>query len=143
MAAVHLPGVWLHYPEDPAGSSWHFRYNGDGAEESLSQEQVATRVAGRARPIIDFGQAIAEQVAVTISCDGDTRDLAVLKAFVRAQRVVCYRDGQGRKYVGTLALSKLTDQFWGAEADITITTVDDVRNDLPVVAATAAEAGNA
>jgi hypothetical protein len=132
MARVQLSGVWLHDPTDPAGTAWHFRFNGDGAEESLQQEQVATRVAGRARPIVDFGEAVSEQVSVTIQCDRDTRDLTVLRAFVRAQTILCYRDSLGRKLFGTIGLSRISDGFWGSEAQVTITSVDDVRNELPV-----------
>lgn len=133
MARVKLEGVWLHDPADPLGTSWHFRFNGDGAKETLTQEQVPTRVAGRARPVVDFGDAISETVTTVISCEREGRDLHQLRTFARRHSVLCYRDTLGRKLYGTLALSSVVDAFWGSQCELTVTSVDHYGNDLPVL----------
>lgn len=129
MARLHLQGVWLHDPRDPEATSWHFRFNGDGAKESGDVEAVLTKTVGRRRPVVDFGEAVTEALTVQIEVEDESKDLEALRRLVAARRTLCYRDTKGRKMYGVVRLGSVTDTFYGATTELTVEAVDDDRND--------------
>lgn len=123
MAVVDLQGVWIHDPAEPLGTAHHFRFNGDGAKETLTQSRVFTQYAGRAFAVVDFGEDEGLVLAFTVACESETDDLEQLRAFGRARTTLCYRDSKGRYAHGVLDVG-ITDDWWGAGVDCTFTATD-------------------
>lgn len=128
MAAVDLQGVWLHDPSDPAGTVFHFAYNEDGAQESYAREMVLSQYAGREFPVVDYGEAVSQALAISLDTLDEDDDLDTLRGFLDRQTILCYRDKKGRRLYGALSLASgsaaITDTFYGATVQMVFTVTD-------------------
>jgi hypothetical protein len=129
---LKLQGVWLLDPDDndPGGNLIHLIYNDTGAVEAFAVEAVTTHVAGRAKPIVDFGDAEDQSLSVNVTMvDGDqtangTSHPAALRALIRARKIVLYRDPKGRRLWGVIVSNPITDNYAKAVTQIALTVTD-------------------
>lgn len=133
-AGVHLRGVWVHDPLDPAGSVRAYPYGANSRETAVEVEQEGTVYAGRTFPVVDYGEAEVHAIGVglTVPHGPDYRmHLAELEGWARARRTIHLRDNRGRNVRGTLSGFKHSDAGHGSEVTFTVTQVSVV--DVEVV----------
>jgi hypothetical protein len=129
---LKLQGVWLLDPDDndPGGNLIHLIYNDTGAVEAFAVEAVTTHVAGRARPIVDFGDAEDQSLSVNVTMvDGDqtangVAHPAALRALIRSRKIVLYRDPKGRRLWGVVNSNPITDAYGRTVTQIALTVTD-------------------
>lgn len=95
-----LVGAWLFAPADPEGTLVNFLHT-DARTVSSSVEAAELRLAGRALPVVEYGEQGAARVALTVLVPfGPTHDELVQwwRDALQARRPLCYRDGRGRLY---------------------------------------------
>lgn len=124
---MDLEGVWLHLPDDPAGTAYNLRYGKALRTAGMDVAGVENVYAGRVFPVVDFGPFEREQVQARAHVpQGPTQaaDLAALRSLVRARRPVVFRDGRGRMFLGTLSGHSEQDEVFGTTVQFTVSRVD-------------------
>lgn len=123
-----LEGVWVHDPDDPAGTIRSFRYGKAARSGTLDVAEQESVYAGREFPVVDFGEFTSERYDVRVDVPfGPTwaADVAALKAFILARKPVTFRDNRGR----TVSPSRLTgyreqDVETGTQVSFTVARMD-------------------
>lgn len=120
---LDLRGVWLHFPGgDPADTTRVFPYGASQKGGSLDMMGEGRYYAGRADPVVDYGEHQAEAFAVTIDVPhGATyrADLTDLRSFATGRQTVHYRDNRGRAAYGQVEDFSDKDQDWGSQVSFT------------------------
>jgi fibronectin type 3 domain-containing protein len=122
--SITLSGVWLHDPLDPAGTIRNFRLQERNRTVQTNYAQTMMQFEGRNLPVADIAGQMTQQVQVTISCTSDSGDLAALYSLIGRQSTLLYRDTRGRKIYGVVAAIPETEDWWGANVQLTIQAVD-------------------
>lgn len=112
-------GVWLHDPDDPAGTLHNFRYGRSSRAGSLEVAAQDNQYAGRVYPVTDFGPHEREQVQVEAT-SVDPADLDALRRFIRARKPAYYRDNRGRAFLGRLTAGSDRDENHGSTLSFTV-----------------------
>jgi hypothetical protein len=123
-ASLTLAGVWLHDPLDPPGTVRNFRLREQNRTVQTNYSQTMMQFEGRSLPVADIAGQKTQQVQVTISCATGTDDLAALYELIDRQTTLLYRDSRGRKIYGVVAAIPETEDWWGANVQLTIQAVD-------------------
>jgi hypothetical protein len=125
LSAMH--GVWLHDPQDPSGTSQQYAYRGSPTSTTLGVEQIGTHYAGRAYPVVDYGDAEDATMALKIAVpfgENWAGNLAHLRDLVTTRRSIVARDGRGRVTTGAPSSLTEADEAWGTTVGLTITQTD-------------------
>lgn len=124
-AVLELEGVWIHDPSTGGQeSARQYLFGASQKSDSLDTLGEGRYYAGRADPVVDYGEHQALAVAVTIDVPhGETwrDDLDDLLAFAAGKATVHYRDNRGRAVYGQMTDFKRSDQSWGTQVGFTIT----------------------
>jgi hypothetical protein len=126
-AGITFSGIWVHDPVDPEGSVRQFPYGDVNAlSSSIAVDQAGAHYAGRTHPVYDFGEHQTDTLAVTLYVPEETwtADMAALREFAEARRVLVVRDTRGRVVHGALGGYAETDQTWGTQVVFTVTRAD-------------------
>lgn len=122
-----LVGAWLFAAADPEGTLVNFLHT-DARTVSSSVETAELRAAGRALPVVEYGEHESGRVALTLLVPfGPDHDAGVQwwRDALAARRTLCYRDGRGRLYwvaiVGGIAE---TDRREGTGLGVALLEVD-------------------
>lgn len=133
LAASELQGVWIHDPDDPAGTIEWFAYGGIGRGDDLAVDQTLFTPVGRTYPLAEFGDSQTRQVDVTVTIPRGTDEFTGLEwraqynallALVQLRKTLCYRDNRGRRLFGTVASVKGSDIDTGNTLTISVNQVD-------------------
>jgi hypothetical protein len=103
--APALVGAWLFAAADPAVTLVNYLHT-DARTVSSSVDSAVLRLAGRSRPVVEYGEQGGAKVAVTILVPfGASHDSGVQwwRDALQARRTLCYRDGRGRLYWAAIA----------------------------------------
>lgn len=119
-----VKGVLLHDPADPTGTIRSFRFNNDGAVDTVEVESASLAYAGRVYPVVEFGIGATRTVEVPTIMSKGPGDAAALRVLVERRAVLCYRDSKGRKVYGVLTRSVHTDTAYGVETSASFAAVD-------------------
>lgn len=120
-------GVYIHDPLLPDSTIRHFMYAASSKTEEVSTSSTELRFVGRAYPVYEYGEQLAEQVKVSIDVpfDEDWADsVEYLRNVGRSQRVHCYRDSRGRRIFGVVNSVNTEDHRYGSAVDLNVTRVD-------------------
>lgn len=131
---LDLIGVWIHDPEDPAGTIRSYPYGASARERSVDTMGTSNFYAGRTSPVVDFGEFEGEAVSCSVQIPhGPTwfGDVEAVRLLASDRRTMWYRDNRGRVLPGTLSGYREVDQDWGTAVAFTVTRVDFPT--LPVV----------
>lgn len=130
---VNITGLFLHFARDNyldadgVEGYVHLRYNFEGAVDSRDPLVELLQFVGRKSPMPEWDSITetrvykAPKVAVKTA---DVADLQMLLRMVASREPICLRDKRGRKVIGLLELSELTDTAYGWEFSITVTETD-------------------
>jgi len=125
--APELVGTWTFDPFDPAGTSRQFLFTRD-REEKLAVDATELRFIGRARPVVEFGEAEDIRLGLTVFLPfGPEHDpgVAYWRAALKARRALCYRDNRGRlEYVALGDGLSLVDAREGTGVGMSLVVVD-------------------
>jgi hypothetical protein len=119
-----LEGVWIHDPADPETTAYQFRYGKAQRSDSLEVEAEASQYAGRVYPVVDYGEHEVETVTVRMDVPSGpsyVADLAAIRRFVQARRVLFFRDNRSRAFPANTSSVQSADQAWGAQPAFTVT----------------------
>lgn len=119
VGSIALNGVWLHDVADPEGTIWNFQYDG-GRDSEWRAEAEFMQFAGRAKPVVEFGEQEEGRVKVTLQLLRNTQDLDKLQTLVRRKGTICYRDGRGRKVYGVITSLPVKDEPYGYSVEIEV-----------------------
>lgn len=124
-AELELIGVWLHDPSiGGEDSTAHFPYGASQRDDSLDTMGEARYYAGRADPVVDYGEHQARVVGVTIDVPyGLTwlEDLEALEVFATGRTTIHFRDNRGRAHYGQMVDYKRRDLDWGTQVSFMVT----------------------
>lgn len=98
IAAPSLVGVWVFDPTDPDDTERNY-IHADSRTESIKPKSAVLEVAGRARPIVEFGELILVGLKLTIFVPFDSDHNAKVQWWRDActnRRTIIYRDNRGR-----------------------------------------------
>lgn len=122
-----LVGAWVFAAADPAGTLANFLHT-DVRTVATEIESADLRFAGRALPVVEYGEHGGGRIALTLLVPwGASHDDLVQywRDAVAARRTLCYRDGRGRLYwcaiVGSLGE---TDRREGTGLGVALLEVD-------------------
>lgn len=122
---LDLRGVWLHFPGgDPADTTRSYPYGASQRGDSLDTMGEERYYAGRADPVVDYGEHQLQVYSVTVDVPhGSTyrADLTDLESFASGRQTVHYRDNRGRAAYGQMADFSRKDMDWGTQVSFTIT----------------------
>lgn len=125
--APSLVGAWVFAAADPADTLANFLH-ADARSVSTAIDSEELRFAGRALPVVEYGEQGGGRIALTLLVPwGGSHDALVKwwRDAVAARRTLCYRDGRGRLYwcaiVGQLAEA---DRREGTGLGLTLLEVD-------------------
>ena len=122
-ASITFDDVYIHDPIDPEGTIQRYLYEAGAKGESLEAISEQLQFAGREFAVSEFGEQTTQGVELTVTVlFGEDHDEKVqaLRDFVRNRRVVCLRDGRGRKVFGTISGISLTDIKYGTTVSFTL-----------------------
>lgn len=98
-------GLWLHYPDDPQGSSTQFLIGRDLRSYNINVGGRQMTLAGREFPVSEFGEHRNDQFSVQVIIPhGPTyySDREALREFSVSKRTVVARDNRGVVIFGTI-----------------------------------------
>lgn len=124
---LDLIGVWIHDPDDPEATIRAYPYGASSRERTVDTMPTGNHYAGRAFPVVDFGEFEGEAVSVSVQIPhGATwrEDVVQARALMSRRQTMLYRDNRGRVVPGTLSGYRETDQEWGTLVAFTVTRVD-------------------
>jgi hypothetical protein len=128
-ASITFQGVWLFDPLVAEDTVRQFLYGSLSRSRSMGIAQSGMRFAGREYPVFDFGEQIADSLAVRIDVPHGpdwADDLQALRDFATAARITTVRDNRGRSLTGALTGFTENDQDWGTQVTFTVTRADSV-----------------
>lgn len=97
-----LIGVWVHDPADPAATCRNYLF-ASGRTESIEPESAELVAAGRANPLVEFGELNLVGLQLTIFVPFDDIDgVQWWRDRVLNRRPIYYRDNRGRVLIGAL-----------------------------------------
>lgn len=124
-ASLDLLGVWIHDPGTGGqDTTRHFPYGSAQRSDSLDAMGEGRYYAGRADPVVDYGEHQAVSVSVSIDVPHGVTwraDLDALEAFAAGKSTIHYRDNRGRALYGQVTDFKRTDQTWGTAVSFNVT----------------------
>lgn len=104
--AARFTGLWLHFPEDPAGTSSNFIYGRDLRSYSIDVGGKQIVLAGREFMITEFGEHRADefevQVIIPHGPNYDT-ERQLIRSFAASKRTVVARDNRGTVVFGSIS----------------------------------------
>lgn len=126
-ATLALMGVWLHLPQDPAGTAINLLYGANQRGDTITSYAELTHYAGREDPVADFAhyQDRVFNAVVDIPYGNDYHtQLDALDAMITSKQTMVYRDNRRRNAFGTVlgGLTK-TDTATGTQASFDFTKV--------------------
>lgn len=127
-AVLHLQGLWLHDPIDPAGTAVNLRYGRAGRSSTTELLSQDSYYAGRTYPVVDYGPYVSETLRVTgiIPHGPDWADaLEALRARALSRTALVVRDNRGRAFTGSLSGLDEADQPYGTQVTLTVTKRGD------------------
>jgi len=104
--AARFTGLWLHFPEDPQGTSTNFIYGRDLRSYSIDVGGKQLVLAGRKFQVTEFGEHQTDKFEVTViiphgpNYDSERR---ALRSFVTSKRTVVARDNRGTVVFGSIS----------------------------------------
>jgi hypothetical protein len=122
-----LIGVWIHDPDDPAGTIQNYPYGASARERTVDTMPAGNFYAGRQSPVVDFGEFEGEAVSFTVQIPHGATwrdDVARVRALASQKQTMLYRDNRGRVLPGILSGYREADQDWGTAVSFTVTRVD-------------------
>ena len=117
--SISFMGVWIHDPTDAEGTVRTYVYGADSRDTAVDVEASGTQYAGRAFPVVDFGEGETQTETIRIVIPHGPsyqEDLEALKAWARLRRTLHLRDNRGRNLRGTMSALRLTDAGHGSDA---------------------------
>lgn len=136
VTVLQLQGVWIADP-DAGGqeSARNYPYGASQRDEGLDTLGEASFFAGRADPVVDFGEHEVHSFAVTVDIPHGPAwrtDLEDLRAWARARKTLHVRDNRGRAVYGTLEGLRMKDAPWGTQVSFTVTKTGRVQEVVSV-----------
>jgi hypothetical protein len=104
VTAPELVGVWVFDPTDPDGTDRNFLF-AEGRTESISVGATEIVIAGRANPLVEYGEQTIAGVVLTVFIPfGPEHDTEVdyWRTVADNRRALCYRDNRKRLVFGAL-----------------------------------------
>ena len=123
---LKLRGVWLHDPLDPQTTIRVYPFGADSREHSIDVDAAGTQYAGRAHPVVDYGEGESQTETIRIIVPHGPAyqaELEELDAWARSRRTLHLRDNRGRNVQGTISGLRSTDQGYGSDVSFTFTRV--------------------
>ena len=127
IVVTSFKGVYIHDPDDPAGTITHFLYGNLTRKSDVSVSATSMKFVGRTSPVFDFGDNEEENVSATFDVPfGDEwlSGVSYLQNLVRGRDVFCYRDNRGRVIFGVAGGVGVSDQRWGSAVGMTVERAD-------------------
>jgi len=123
--SITLIGIWLHDVASPAGTAHNYQRDGQERGHGWQAEAEFLQFAGRARPVVRWGEAETENPSATLLCVNGSGDYEALDALVKLKGTICYRDGASRKVFGIISSLPVKDEIYGAKTvAITVMEID-------------------
>jgi hypothetical protein len=123
---IKLPGVWIHDPLDPEGTTRVYPFGADSREHAVDIDSAGTQYAGREFPVVDYGEGSTqtETIRIVVPHGPDYQErLEELDGWARARRTLHLRDNRGRSLRGTMGGLRATDQGYGSDVSFTFNRV--------------------
>lgn len=123
---IVLEGVWIHDPLDAQGTVHQYLYGRSARSGDLDVMSQGSFFAGRADPVVDFGEHVSESVRVAVEIPNGAAwaaQLEELSTFARAKRPLVFRDNRGRQMAATMSGYAESDMDWGTAVSFTMTRV--------------------
>jgi hypothetical protein len=98
-------GLWLHFPENPEGTSTNFRIGRNLRSYSSEVGGRSLVLAGRKFPVVEFGEHANDVFSVSViiphgpTYDSEREDL---REFAASKRTVVARDNRGVVIFGSI-----------------------------------------
>lgn len=127
VTAPTLLGVWIHDPDDPAGTEKNFLYGGIGRGSSVSVEYETLTFAGRVHPVAEFGEHENWNAEFTLNVPYGAEwrnDVNAVIALARSRKTMLYRDGRGRRIYGVIPSAALKDVRGMEDISVMVQRVD-------------------
>lgn len=134
-----LQGVYLHDPDNPAGTIRQFFFAPAGKQETRRVASDMLVFAGRTRPVAEFGENETDMVDVEFVIPFDlnwSTTVAAVRAQYRTFKAYVYRDNRGRSWFGVVRQIEFKDTQVGTNVAFTFerTYYSAVPSSLPVAA---------
>lgn len=131
-SAVHtvtlvLEGVWIHLPQDPAGTSLNLKFGKNQRNVQHQTASVLTHFAGREYPVADFARYHDHVFSVTVDVPFGTdwaTTIDALYAREKSHTTVVYRDNRRRFSFGIITNLNEADVAWGSQFSFDFSRVD-------------------
>jgi hypothetical protein len=126
VGSLRLPGVWLHDPLDPQTTIRCYPMGADSREHAVDVDAAGTQYAGRAHPVVDYGEGESQAETIRLIIPHGPAyqaELEELDGWARARRTLHLRDNRGRNVQGTLSGLRSSDQPYGSDVSFTFTRV--------------------
>ena len=117
---VTLSNVWMHSDDNPAGTTYNFKWDGGGRASSFDALAQMVNVEGRSFPFAQFGTQDASTVDANIHLDNQA-DISALEVLARKNALVVFRDQRGRSVRGVMGSVKINDAPYGVAQDASFT----------------------
>lgn len=95
-----LVGAWVFAAADPAGTLANYLHT-DARTVGSGVDSAELRFAGRALPVVEYGENEGARIALTLLVPFGATHLEAVQWWrdaLAARRTLCYRDGRGRLY---------------------------------------------
>lgn len=103
---ARFAGLWIHFPEDPEGSSTNFLHGRDMRSYGIDVGGKQLVLAGRRFPVTEYGEHQSDQFEVTVVVPhGPNYDFERqnLRDFAESKKTVVARDNRGVVVFGTIS----------------------------------------
>lgn len=124
---IGLLGVWIHDPQDPAGTIRNYPYGKSNRSRQIDVSQSGSVYAGRRYPVVDYGEQQTDSLSITVvvpTGDDWLNNLTDLQEFAGVRRTLCFRDNRGRTLFGTMSGYRESDEDVGTVVSFTVDRVD-------------------
>jgi hypothetical protein len=124
---LHLCGVWLHDPLDPAGTARQYPYGKSSRSTAVDTANREMVYAGRVFPVYEFGESQGTVYTVRgVIPHGATwvADCEAMEWFATARRTLVFRDNRGRSIYCAVTGYRADDADEGTVFSFTATAVD-------------------
>lgn len=116
--AFALEGVWLHLPGQEEATALHLRYGANGRDDALDVMGEPLYFAGRADPVVEYGEHQAYSVGVQLEIPHGPEwadQVRALSSLAESRQVVLLRDNRGRALYATLSAFRCRDVAYGTQ----------------------------
>lgn len=124
---LQLEGLWLHDPDDAEGTITQYRFGRATRSTSIDTKPEGITLAGRERPIFDFGEHTEQEYSIKIQMpetETTQEDLQTLIDFAEAKKTLYLRDNRGRAAYGIIDGFTIDDADWGSEVSFNFIAAD-------------------